>query len=265
MWKKTIVWTAILVLLPLATALCTPEGDEPVQVTLPMAASGEGLEAVTNAEGWTVAVSVFRLATADFEFTIEGETHASIDHCPWQEVLGIRSAWAHPGHYAGGEVTGELLGNFILDLTDERQPLGDAVLLEEDYNGANLHFRIADDTDELDADDPLLGHTAYIEGEATKDDVTVAFTAIVDVEDGTEMVGAPFELTVTEETAGTIVWQVLTLDPSEGDTIFDGLDFGTLDEDGDGLLEIVPDSDAHNVFMKTLIRHDHYNAAFDAD
>ena len=265
MWKKTIVWTAILVLLPLATALCTPEGDEPVQVTLPVAASGARLEAVTNAEGWTVTVSEFRLAAADFEFTIEGETHASAAPSQWQQIVGIRSAWAHPGHYAGGEVTGELLGNFIWNLSDELQPLGDATLLTEDYNGANLHYRLADDTDGLDAEDPLLGHTAYIEGEAEKDDVTVAFTAIIDVEEDTEMVGAPFELSVSEETAGTIVWQVLTLDPSEGDTMFDGLDFDALDEDGDGVVEIVPDSDAHNVFMKTLIRHDHYNAAFDAD
>ena len=265
MLKKTIGFIGLLFVLPLATALCTPGAEEPERITLPVVASGAGLEGVESDEGWTVSVTRFRLATADFEFTVEGETHASAERNPMLEVLGTRSAWAHPGHSAGGDVTGELLGNFIWDLSDERQALGDAVLLAEDYNGANLHFRTADDNDGLDSDDPLLGHTAHIEGEAINGGESIQFTAIVDVDEGTEMVGAPFELSVDEGTAGTIVWQVLTRDPSEGDTLFDGLDFGALDDDGDGAVEITPGSDAHNILKKTLIRHDHYNAVFDAD
>ncbi len=262
MWKKFLSMFVVLVVLPLAAALCTPAGDEPVQVTLPVTASGSELrQPVTNAEGWTVTLSTFRLAIADIEFTIEGETHASLESRVGDWL--IPSAHAHPGHYAGGEVTGELLGNFVLDLVGDDQPLGEGTLLTEDYNGANLHFRIADESDGLDADDPLLGHTAFIEGDASKGDQIVSFTVTIDVADGTEMVGAPFELTVTEETKGTIMLQVRTLDPSEGDTLFDGLDFGALDEDGDNIATIEPGSDAHNIFMKTLIRHDQYYAVFE--
>ena len=261
MWKKAMIVFVVLFVLPLATALCTPGGDEPVQVSLPVKASGAGLESVTNAEGWTVDLSVFRLAISDIEFTIEGETHASRT----SEIGNwlIPSANAHPGHYAGGEVTGELLGNFVLDPLSSEQRLGKGTLLTEDYNGANLHFRVADDSDGLSADDPLLGHTAYIEGEASNGDRTIAFTATLDVADGTEMVGAPFELSITEETAGAIVLEVLTLDPSEGDTMFDGLDFGALDDDDDDIVIIEPGSSAHNILMKTVIRHDHYLMVFE--
>lgn len=263
MWKKTIVMSACFVLVPLVAALCSPSGDEPARVTLPVEASGEGLEEITNDEGWTVTLSVFRLAISDIEFTIEGDTHAS--SAPGLLDLLIPSAYAHPGHYAGGEVTGELLGDFLLNLMDKEQSLGDGTLLVEDYNGANIYFRTTDESDGLDKDDVLLGHTAHIEGSATKDDVTISFTAILDVEDGTQMVGAPFELTVAEETSGTLTLQVLTLDPFEGDTLLDGLDFEALDEDDDNVVLIEPGSDAHNVFMKTLIRHDHYNVAFESD
>ena len=43
-----------------------------------------------------------------------------------------------------------------------------------------------------------------------------------------------------------------------GDSLFDGIDFGALDTDGDGEVAIEPASAAHNVLAKTLVRHDHW-------
>jgi hypothetical protein len=51
-------------------------------------------------------------------------------------------AWAHPGHYSGGDVTGELVGEFILDwIGGDGMALGTADLLAGDYNGFNFTFR----------------------------------------------------------------------------------------------------------------------------
>ncbi len=256
MWKKTVITTTALIVSVLAIGVCSPEGEEPARLTLPFVVSDAGIEPVENAEGWTVTLSAFRLAVADIEFTIEGETHASLSD------LIVPPAMAHPGHYAGGEVTGELLGRFILDLQGGEHPVGDATLLTGEYHGVNLGFRVADEQDGLDEDDPLLGHTAHLEGVATQGDRAIDFSATLDVAEGTEMVGGPFELSLTEETEGVMVLRVLTLDPSEGDTLFDGLDFGALDEDGDDAVEIAPGTAEHNVLMKTLIRHDHYDTVF---
>jgi hypothetical protein len=256
MSQKTAIALVLICLGALAVGVCSPEGEEPEPVSLTVRAIGNGLTEVTNDKEWIVTLSRFRLAVADLEFTIEGETHAS--RASSLSELLIPSASAHPGHSAGGDVVGALGGEFLLDLVDATQKLGKAELLPDAYTGMNLHFRTAGASDDLDTDDPLYGHTAYLEGTAEKEDTTIDFTAVLAVDDGTEMIGGPFEATIGSDTKGTLNLQVLTLDPYENDTMFDGLDFGELDEDEDGELEILPGSAAHNILAKTVIRHDHY-------
>jgi hypothetical protein len=128
----------------------------------------------------------------------------------------------------------------------------------------NLHFRTASKQDALDADDPLTGHTAHIEGTAQKDDVSVSFVALLDVAPDTEMVGGPFDAEVTSESTEILTLRVHTVDPVENDTLFDGLAFDALDDDDDGNVEISPGAAAHNILMKTVIRHDHYDVTFSA-
>ena len=178
------------------------------------------------------------------------------------EMIAPR-ALAHPGHYAGGDVTGELKGDFVLDMfAEDHRRLGEAVLLEGDYHGVNFYFRTASASDGLEDGDPLLGHMAYLAGTATQEDQSISFTATLDeLAENTQMVGGPFELAVTEDTEATLALQVYTVDPFENDTLFDGLDFGALDEDGDGVVDIVPGSEAHNILTKTLERHDHYGVS----
>jgi hypothetical protein len=270
METRTVKLVALAGLAVLAS-ICSPSGEEPEAVVLAVRADSGGLQAVTNDRGWTVELAALRIAIRDFEFTIEGEMHARApDALPItlaSRALAldglttrlVSRALAHAGHYAGGEVTGELSGDFIVDFfAEKRLPLGEAELLPGDYNGVNLTFRTASRADGLEGDDPLRGHTAFVEGVADREGETVAFTAVVDVADDTQMVGGPFELDVTEEVSATLVYRVYILDPSENDTLFDGLDFGELDHDGDGEVAIEPGQPAHNILMKTLIRHDHH-------
>jgi len=257
MARKTILTIPLLVAASLGAGVCEPTADEPTPVLLPVVADGAGIATCTNDLGWTVEVSAFRVAIEDLEFTVEGEVHASL--LRRLADVAVPVARAHPGHSAGGEVTGELLGELVIDLlAEEAETLGEATLLPGDYNGLNLTFRRAGPEDGLGEGDALLGHSAVILGTATRDAVSVSFEAVLDIDPGTQMVGGPFDLVVDEDTTATLGLTAYTIDPSEGDTLFDGLDFGELDGDGDGIASIVPGDVAHNVLMKTLVRHDHW-------
>ncbi len=257
-------WMPVFLAL-LVTNACGPEGDEPAQVTLPVVAAGDELVPCTNDLGWEVSVSGARVAVGDIEFTIEGETHAAATSRARGMLARLQplarwllpEAMAHPGHQAGGEVTGELPGSFLADLSAGTE-LGLATLLEGDYHGMNLSFRTAGASDGLPGEDPLSGHTALLEGVARKDGRTVDFHAQLDVQEGLQMVGGPFVLAVREGTVATLALVLYTIDPSEFDTLFDGLDFGALDEDDDGQVAIAPGTTAHNILAKTLVRHDHW-------
>jgi hypothetical protein len=255
---RIIRWTLLWTALPLALAVCDA-GSEPAAVVLPVVADGAGLAACTTAEGYTVELTAARVAVRDLEFTVGGEVHARLPE-PLRRLLLPAVAAAHPGHYAGGEVTGELPGNFVLDpFAGADRSLGDAVLLEGEYHGANLYFRAADAADGLPAGDALLGHTAVLAGTASRGADSWTFEARLDIEDGTQLVGAPFDLAVAPTTSVTLVLRLLTTDPStETDTLFDGIDFAALDTDADGRVEIRPGDEAHNRLRRTLQVHDHW-------
>ncbi len=233
-------------------------GNEPAQVELPLVADGAGLSAFTNAEGYTIELAAFRVAVENFEFTVAGETHAGL--WPRLKSLFVGRAEAHPGHYAGGEVTGELVGRFVIDaFAGSDTALGTATLLAGDYHGLNFTFRTADPGDGLAADDPLLGHTLVLSGTATRAGNGYAFTATLDIEAGTRMVGAPFTLAADADVNATLLFRVLMVDPSsEADSAFDGIDFAALAPPGPGPVVIQPGDAAHNVLKRRIQVHDHW-------
>lgn len=275
---------AVMLAMGLAAMGCDASVEEPVPVRLPVVTASEGLTVVTNDRGWQVELERLVVALADLEFTIEGETHARLRRA---RELVLARAWAHPGHYAGGEVTGELTGQFLVDLAaPPGRLLGQASLLPGAYHGLNLTFRAATAADlELAAcgradgasdagsdatsdvytrcPDELLGHSAWLSGRASRDGRTIEFVALLDVAPATQMVGGPFDLIVGAATTATLGLTAYTRDPSEGDTLFDGLDFGALDADSDQVLAIVPGQAAHNILARTFVRHDHWGIAVD--
>ena len=139
MKKQTAGMTATIVLITMLFGVCNPAGEEPEEVSLPVVSNPLASISCENIEGWTVSLTGFRIAVEDFEFSIEGETHAGLD------VVGILapSAHAHPGHLAGGTITGELSGQYVLDFLGDGRGLGNAVLLAGDYKGMNFYFRTA--------------------------------------------------------------------------------------------------------------------------
>lgn len=240
------------ILITAAVFACTTS-QEAARVELSVEVDGSPLVDTVNDLGYTVQLDTARLAIGGLEFTIRGEMHKATASL-WG--LLVPTAWAHPGHYAGGAVTGELPGTFVLDwLADDAVALGAAELIVGDYNGCNINLRRAD---ELPETDPLRGHTAYFAGTASKDGVSIAFTAALDVDEGVQVVGATFEEVVTADSPGPLRLQMVALDQVEGDTLFDGLDFEALDDDGDGNVAIVPGDPAHNIVRRALPSHAFY-------
>lgn len=197
---------------------------------------------ITTDLGWQIDLTRVRLSLGELQFTIAGEMHASLGARLLALVEG--TAYAHPGHYAGGEVTGELPGDHVTAFDGE--PLGVARLIVGRYRGANFRFRRG-----------LDGHTAELDGTATRTGRTITFHALVDIDDGAQLVGAPFDAEIGEPPP-TLVLRLLAQSPTSPNTLFDKLDFAALDTDVDGHIEIRPGEDAHNLLRRSLQVHDHY-------
>ncbi len=234
---------------------CAPS-QEAQRVQLEVEVDDATLVIGDNDLGWSIELGAARLAVADLQFTILGEMHEA---SAWLPSWVIGRAWAHPGHLAGGDVTGELTGAFVLDwVAGGGQRLGSAEMLTGTYHGLNFGFRVAAASDGLTGEDPLLGHTAYFAGTARKDGREVVFTAQVDIDAGTQMVGAAFDLEIDRSEQALLAIQFVPVDPIEGLSLFDGVDFAALDPDGDDVVAIVPGDEAHNFLRRTVQSHVHY-------
>jgi hypothetical protein len=235
-----------------AAALGACAATEPAPVVqLPVTTSSAPLASATTDLGYLVEPTALRIAVSGVQFTIEGEAHSAV--APPGTAL-------HPGHAAGGEVTGELPGFHVLSWTGQTAPvLGLGTLVVGDYRGANFTFRPTDARDALAAADPLRDHTFHVTASVTRGGVTRALDAVLDVEPGAQVIGAVFEHRVTEASTEAIALAFRLQDPAEGDTAFDGVDFFSLPVTTAGRIEIRPGSAAHNVMRRALQTHDHYS------
>lgn len=240
----------------LCAGACDFDSELAPRAELEVVVDGTQITAVDTDLGYTVEPTRCRAAIADLQLTTEGEMHASLGSRLYELV--VPTAHAHPGHYAGGEVVGELPGRFVFDWRDDGQALGVATLLQAHYDGANFFFTRARVEDGLTADDPLVGHTFELAGTASRNGQTWTFEVLLEQDEDREIVGVPFDLRVDGSTAGALGLVFSTRDPFEGDTIFDGLDFEALDDDGDGHIVLEPDTEAYNRLRRNLQIHDNY-------
>jgi len=261
--------TRTLLIIVLLAAACGGGAEAP-EVRLPVATRG-AVAAATSDLGYTVTVSRLRVAVQDLQLTVAGGDSRVLCAMSGRAAVCGRAAGEmhkvgvveqglvapHPGHNAGGEVTGELPGRFVLEWDGQERAVGTATLLVGDYNGANVGFRRADAGDGLAADDPLIGHTFHVVGTAARGGAVTRFDAALDIEPGTELVGAVFDHDVVETSTETLYLGFVPTDPFEGDTAFDGVDFAALPAGADGVT-IRPAEVAHNLMRRTLQVHDHY-------
>ncbi len=249
-----------------SNAGCGAPSEAP-RVTVPVTVDGTGVVPVTTDLGYEVTLTSARIAFSGTVFTVAGEVHSASSEPHWRERLAslfVSTAYAHPGHYQGGEVTGELPGTFVVDwLADDGRTLGAATLIAGTYDAANFTFgRGATPT--LMEGDSLLGHTAIFTGTAVRDGVRTPFEVVLDSPEGRSLVGAPFEAEIMEGTTGPILLRLETVDAIENDTLFDGIDFRSLTAAPDGEVSILPDGteneEAYNRLLRAFQTHDHYAA-----
>lgn len=234
----------------IATCLACAPSQEAARVELDVVLDGSTLVDAPTDLGYTIRLDTARIAAADLEFTIQGEMHAAL----WR--LLVPRAFAHPGHYAGGDVTGALGGAFVFDwIAGDGDLLGRAELLVGTYRGCNFAFRRADD---LPVADPLAGHSAHFAGVATRDGHDVPFLAVLDLDPGAAVVGAPFDADIDIATAGPLRLQLRARDDVSGAALFDGVDFAALVPSDGGLVEIAPGDPAHNLVRRALQSHVFY-------
>jgi hypothetical protein len=243
-------------LLVCSSVACDLDSSQAVRIPVPVVVDGSGMVDFTNDEGYAIRMTTMRVAFDNVEFTTSGEMHASLLNRLGDLV--IPTAYAHPGHYGGGQVIGEMNGRFVVDWLQDGGALGDATMLEGSYDGANFVFTRARAGDGTAVDDPIIGHTMEIAGEATRDGTTWTFHGFIDQDEGRRVVGLPLALELREGDDVELGLQALMIDPFEGDTALDHLDFAALDADGDGRVELLTGDAGYNTLVKQLQVHDQY-------
>lgn len=235
---------------------CDGESLEAEPIDVPIVA--EPLEAVVvNDLGYTVTVTAARQLLVDLEFTVGGEAHAVRSSAPF-DLLGlfVGRAHAHPGHAAGGAVRGELPGRHLVDWIAGGE-IGFARVLPGAIDGVDFGLGTVDAGDGLTADDPLLGANLYLEAAVERGEDRWSLAVAVPQDADRRVYGAP--CVARAEAGGDALPVALRLvDPYEGDTAFDGLDFAALDADGDGRVDAAPNGPLVNRLRRTLQTHDHY-------
>jgi len=248
----------------LVTHLSCDAPREAPRVSLPLVVDASSIQPVSTDLGYRVELSSARVALSGLVFTVAGEAHSASLLESISRAL-LPSAFAHPGHYQGGEVTGELLGGFLIEWpTDAGRELGLATLISAPYSALNFTFERAQ-AEGLEEDDPLVGHTAHLTGVAYKDGVSVSFSLIIDAPEGRVLVGAPFEEVISPDTTGSLRLRLHLANPFEEDTLFDSLDFNALDQDQDGAVLITPElpevEGAYNVLRRAFLTHNFYSVS----
>lgn len=242
----------IFILISFSLALAC-SGSDASRVNLDVRSS-EAASSV-NELGYAIALTRVRMAMADLHFTTAGKAHAGLLQRASNWL--IPTALAHPGHSADGVVTGELPGPVLAIFDTEGAALGAATLLVGRYTGMNFTFRAASADDGLSGDDPLLSHTAHLEGTATRDGKTVTFSALVDLEEGTKVESAPADFEVSEDSQKVLELALRSGGAGDGATLFDLIDFFALDEGG-GFVTINAGDETSRLLGRSLQAHIFY-------
>ncbi len=185
---------------------------------------------IVNAYGWSIVLTKAALSIGPLYYWNGSPAFAAINPRKDSRFIGIRSAYAHPGHYVAGDAMGEMLTPSSVDLA-----LGEATLPPGEgvsgvYRSGRFTFA---DKPVGEAVETLGGHVIVLEGEGTKDTMKRLFRAELDIADILDAAGEPrvegcaFEGEPDVQADGTITIRVvmsLWLDQIEFDTIPESMD-----------------------------------------
>jgi len=166
--------SALCCLLPaLLAAACATTAEQ--RTTFEVQAGGRDAgSVVVNDAGWSVALDEAVMALGPVYF-FEGDPlfarRTIIDR-----LLGIRVAWAHPGHYEEGDALAQVLDQVEVDLLEASPtPLGLAEGVTGQYRSAQVGIRPLEGGS-------LDGGSLVVSGTATREADAVEFTARLDID-----------------------------------------------------------------------------------
>lgn len=248
----------------LAALVACGEATEAPRVAIEVVLDETPFSRFTTNLGYEVALDSVTLAFSDVQFTVAGELHTA---APWRTLheLLVPTAQAHPGHYQGGEVTGELVGSWVVSWpAPEATPLGTATLIVGDYSGAHFLFETATSP----AAEPIVGHALVVEGDVMRGEFSAPFTVIVDAPPGRALDGAAFDAAVDAVAPGPIVFSFVPVEPQSQASFLDGVEFSELAPSTENEIRIEPPDDgsgeqpgvdaAYDRIRRALLSHDHY-------
>lgn len=147
-----------------------------------------GAEAFTTAMGWDVTLTRALISTGPFYY-FDGappvvQRHEPLPPARWAaplEALGLRSAFAHPGHYKAGDALGQMLDAWSVDLLAGGAELPPGEGVTGTYRSASFSFTSP-------PEGPMAGameaHAVIAEGVATRDgSPPLRFLATADLAD----------------------------------------------------------------------------------
>lgn len=239
-WKKlgraAFVGPAVLLCSTLLSATlgssCTHETTAQKRVTYAThIVADDAIEApIVNAYGWSLRITRAALSIGPIYYWNGAPSFAALKSPDSFGIFGIRSAFAHPGHYVPGDAMGQVLAPSSVDLA-----LGEAVLPPGEgvsgvYRSGRLTFL---DKPVGDAVDALGGHVIVLEGTGTKETMNRIFRAELDIGDTLDAAGEPrvdgcaFDGEPDIQADGTITIHValsVWLDQLELDTVAESVD-----------------------------------------
>ena len=234
-------------LLGLLPSACGSEGDSGTSgkriVLDAKITSSDAKAPFTNAMGWSVSLTKAVVATGALYY-YDGATIFSQNTPPprgplerLNDAFGIRTAFAHPGHYIPGNAKGQILVASSGSLLAE-DPLGVG-------DGVSGIVRSATFSFQAPAQGPLAGelgtHVAVLEGTATKGADTRPFRAeiepadILNTKNATQVEGCPFA-EVDMEADGVVTVNIKVAQ------WFDQVEFDTVPASADGKPVLIPDT-----------------------
>jgi hypothetical protein len=166
-----------------------------------------------TAQGWHVTLSRALISTGPFYYFDGAPPLVQLDAQPrWQRavaVLGVGSAFAHPGHYKAGEALGQMLDSWSVDLLAGPADLPTGEGVTGLYRSASFSFTAP-------PQGPMAGelaaHAAVVEGLAERaGEAPRRFRAVADLAD---------------------------VERSAADGYVDGCQFDELGVEGDGLVTV---------------------------
>ncbi|MBK8252035.1 MAG: hypothetical protein IPK82_05140 [Polyangiaceae bacterium] len=241
---------------------CGETGGKRITLSTEVVVAQGATQSFFNDHGWQIQFTQAYLSVGALYYFTGPPVVAHNNSLPhWKGFLTIPTAHAHPGHYSEGDALGEMVEPQTINLLDP-DFLAPSEAVTGHYESARFTFQ---NPPEGELAPMLESHVILIEGQASKENVTISFRATADESDILNADGNPFVegcvfKVVDIESSGKVT---LTIHP---EVWFDQVDFSLVSPSENGEpVNLTPGEIPHKAFVRGLKKGTAYDFAFVAD